>query len=103
MSNSTAHIAGDASTSELDALVRKHSAFSSIYDLLSQGKHGYRPTLDVADPERKQIADIYDAAQAAVGSSLRAYRYESESTIKQNKKIARRLCPNRRVVQVREG
>ena len=89
------------SEASLNALVSKHSAFKDMDDLLAQRKHGYRPSLDVADPERRRIADAYDAIMAALGCPLRAYRYESQSTIKRMKALVRKY--NRKTVQVKEG
>lgn len=85
---------------ELDALVAKHSAFKSMQELISKRDH-YRPTLDVADPERRRIADAYDGVMIALGHNFRAERYESPSTIKMLKRLARRNA--RKTVQVKEG
>lgn len=107
MSNSTvnalaAKVLGTPNTeAELNALVAKHSAFKDMDDLLTQRKHGYRPSLDVADFERKRIADAYDAVMVALGCPLRVYRYESQHTVKANKRALRAF--NKRTVQVKEG
>jgi hypothetical protein len=85
---------------ELDALVAKHSGFKSMQELISKRDH-YRPTLDVADPERRRIADAYDGVMIALGHNFRAERYESPSTIKMMKNLARRLA--RKTIQVKEG
>lgn len=85
---------------ELDALVAKHGAFKSMDELISKRNH-YRPTLDVADPERRRIADAYDAVMIALGHTARVYRYESTTTLKMLKRLARRNA--RKVVQVKEG
>jgi len=71
---------------DIDTLVRKHSCFSGMDDLLDQAKHGYRPSLDVADYERRIIADFYDAAQETRGCDLRAFRYEGRDTLMKAKR-----------------
>jgi hypothetical protein len=87
---------------DLNALVRKHSAFKNMDDLLAQRHHGYRPTLDVANPEICKIADAYDCICIALGSPMRSYRYESPSTVKAMKALARKMA-RKTFVQVREG
>lgn len=64
----------------IDKLVAKHTAFNDLWDLLHTGG-SYRPTLDTSNNERRLIADAYDATQAALGDSRRAYRYQ-RATIK---------------------
>ncbi len=68
-------------TRNVDALVSMHSGFSSLADMLN-AHPSYTPTLATTrakDPrecaELKDIADAYDAAQAAKGDARRAYRY----------------------------
>ena len=62
----------------IDKLVRKHSAFESMQDLLSAPN--YRPTLYcnaaklAVRPELKEIADYYDACMEQLGATRRAYR-----------------------------
>lgn len=58
----------------IDALVRKHTAFPSMYALLN-AKGGYRPSCYVFRREVKLIADAYDNLQAARGDSRRAFRH----------------------------
>lgn len=55
-------------------LVANHTAFRDFSSLL-WAEGGYRPSLDVSEPVMLQIADAYDAAQAARGDARRAYRY----------------------------
>lgn len=52
----------------LDALTREHTAFGSFQALVDAP--GYRPTIRGCH----ELADGYDAAQAARGRSQRAYR-----------------------------
>lgn len=85
----------------LNSLVAKHSAFKDMDDLIAQRKNGYRPSLDVADPEIRRIADAYDGVMAALGCPLRAYRYESKSTLAKVKRMLAKY--NRKTVQVKEG
>jgi hypothetical protein len=97
-----AKVLGTTNTeAELNALVAKHSAFKDMDDFLAQRKHGYRPTLDVADFEIKRIADAYDACMAALGCPLRAYRYENTKTVAKNKRALAAF--NRKTIQVKEG
>ncbi len=62
----------------IDQLVAKHTAFSTMQDMLdAQG--GYRPSLrtNTAPTWRSEIgriADAYDAAQTVRGDSRRAHR-----------------------------
>lgn len=95
-----------SSTHVIDALVRKHSAFTSMADLLNAGGN-YRPTLEVPHPkdkrvdpgaaERKIIADVYDLIQTTRGDERRAFRHERKY---QPKTIAQR---RKRTVNVGEG
>ena len=57
-----------------DVLTRLYSAFRSFDDLL-QCNRNYRPSINMADPEKREFADLYDAAQQARGDSRRAYRF----------------------------
>ena len=66
------------STEHINELVRKHTAFASFEAMIHSAPH-YRPTLRTGGrskmaKEMAQIADAYDAAQAARGDSRRAYR-----------------------------
>lgn len=59
----------------VEALVSKHTAAPTFGELIGPVGHPWRPTLRAADgPE---LADLYDAAQAARGDARRAYRGES--------------------------
>jgi len=68
-------------TSDLDALTRRLTAFNSFHDLLD-AKGGYRPSLRCVSgcpggqniPELKRLADAYDQAQAERGDPRRAFR-----------------------------
>ena len=59
----------------LDKLVAYHTAMKSMAELVNSAGC-YRPTLDVYNPERKIIADVYDAIQASRGDERRVFRYE---------------------------
>lgn len=61
-------------TKKSEALVAKHSAFGSFQELLD-AKGGYKPSLDMSNPECRQLATRYDLAQIVRGDSRRAYRY----------------------------
>lgn len=61
----------------LDALTRELTAYASFEDLVNNRDRddGYRPTMRAdLDPRYTVLADAYDAAQAARGSRLRAFR-----------------------------
>ena len=64
---------------EADELTRKVTAFESFERLLA-GSHEpgfcspYTPSLRKNDPRAQELADLYDAAQANLGSTKRAYR-----------------------------
>lgn len=67
-------------TARVDRLIKKHSAFEGITDLVT-AKGGYTPTLytraaNTAQDrtELKLIADYYDSYQQSQGSDKRAYR-----------------------------
>lgn len=66
----------DSRLASIDALVRYHTAFSSMDDMMTAGGN-YRPSLNTSagDIALVRIADEYDARQAARGDSRRAYRY----------------------------
>lgn len=70
------------SPAAVDRLVRKHTAATSLADLVEPGG-GYRPTLyattglrGVRNSRREltALANAYDAAQAAAGDPRRAHR-----------------------------
>jgi hypothetical protein len=70
----------DYMLAKIDKLVRKHSCFGSMLDLM-QARGKYRPTLycyaagTAKDrQELKLIADYYDACMEQVGDDRRAYR-----------------------------
>ena len=58
----------------LDHLIARHTAFSSMADLLNSAPN-YRPSCDVQDPVMLKIADAYDAEMAKRGDPRVAYRY----------------------------
>lgn len=58
----------------VDDLVRKHTAFATMDELL-QADGGYRPSLDVREPHMLRIANAYDRQQQLRGDPRRAYRY----------------------------
>ena len=58
---------------ELDDIVERNSGFKSFNGLLN-ALGDYRPTIDVSVPEKKYLADEYDAAQAERGDERRAFR-----------------------------
>ena len=61
-----------------DQLTKMHTAAQSFTELLDLGKErGYRPTLLGKKGTEKDLADRYDAAQAARGDERRAYRGSS--------------------------
>ena len=57
-----------------DQLTVKHSAFRSFSELVTCHRN-YRPTISMATPEQRELADVYDAAQTARGDARRAFRY----------------------------
>ena len=87
--------AGVAAVKILDGLTTYHTAFTSFADLVGN-KGTYVPTFEVSHPERKTLADVYDAFQVEVGSDKRTHRYSTP-------KKRRKPTYQRRVVQVREG
>lgn len=57
----------------LDALTRRHTAFRTFAELTSTSlDSGYVPTL--SRPATWLLADEFDAAMTAAGSSIRAWR-----------------------------
>lgn len=68
----------DYQLARIDKLVRKHSAFDSMHDLLSAPN--YRPTLYCTvsklahRPELKEIADYYDSCMEQLGDTRKVYR-----------------------------
>lgn len=62
-------------TTRADELTVKLSAFES-FDELINAKGGYFPSIGSnKSPERKELADLYDAAQEARGDKRRASRW----------------------------
>jgi hypothetical protein len=57
-----------------DQLAAKHTAFESL-DALLNAPGGYFPSLNVAIPEIKTLADQYDYIQGSLGDPRRAARY----------------------------
>lgn len=57
-----------------DRLVRKHSAFTGMDDLLA-AKGSYRPSISCHDGEHVLFANAYDVRQARRNDGRRAYRY----------------------------
>lgn len=63
--------------SRLDHLTRKYTGFQS-FDAMLEPHTDYFPSLGpMVNPELKEIADAYDAAQTARGDHRRAYRYQN--------------------------
>lgn len=58
----------------LDTLVARNSAFKDFNDLANTHA-SYRPSIDVRDPEREMLANVYDSIMQARGDARRAYRY----------------------------
>jgi len=58
-----------------DTLAARHTAFENLEDLLN-ALGGFYPSLDVSKPEVLELADLYDAAQAASGDPRRAHRWQ---------------------------
>lgn len=57
-----------------DTLAIRHTAFSSMDELLN-APGGYRPSLNVATAEVRELADQYDYIQESLGDPRRAARY----------------------------
>ena len=55
-------------------LVKKHTGFKDGADLL-YAKGGYFPSLNISDPEVKELADLYDSLQEFNGDQRRAFRW----------------------------
>lgn len=60
--------------SRLDGLWARNTGFCNLRDCLNAGG-SYRPSLDMRQEIMRELADDYDAAQAARGDDRRAYRY----------------------------
>ena len=63
-------------TERADELTRKHSAFRSFEELITCERN-YRPSINMHEPSKRELADLYDAAQEARGDERRAYRFGS--------------------------
>lgn len=66
---------------QLNKLIRKHTAFAGVLDLIKSARHPYRPTLYCQSAKRKNwrdeltvIADFYDAAMQRRGVNKQSYR-----------------------------
>lgn len=75
----------------LDVMTRELTAYASFDELVTNRDRddGYRPTMrpDI-DPRYTVLADAYDAAQAARGSRLRAFRDAPSITPAKEKMVA---------------
>jgi hypothetical protein len=60
--------------SEADDLTVAHTAFDSFRELV-HAPGGYRPSLDVSDPDRRKLADYYDKEQERRFEPRRVFRY----------------------------
>lgn len=60
----------------VDDLVKKYTAASTLDELCELGKGTtYRPSIYVkGNPEKKRLADAYDARQAELSDSRKAFR-----------------------------
>ena len=65
-------------TLKLDHLLRQHTAFDSVAHLLD-ARGNYRPTIELSDYGRLQLAAEYDKLQAERGDPRRAYTYRNEA------------------------
>lgn len=57
----------------IDVLTAKLTAFSTFEELVKAP--GYRPSLNVANPDLRFLADAYDAYHRVEGTRLEAFRY----------------------------
>ena len=66
------------STSRADELTKRITAFDTFEDLLRGSHNGtvttYRPSLIKRNADTRELANLYDAAQAARGDHRRASR-----------------------------
>lgn len=59
-------------------LTWEYTAFSTFDSLVSAAQtNGYYPSLNVSNPAKKVLADLYDAYMFSIGSNARAYRYNA--------------------------
>lgn len=61
----------------LSDYIAKTTAFKNFPDLLG-AKGGYRPSLDVSDPNNELLADVYDLTMESLRDDRRAFRYGTE-------------------------
>jgi hypothetical protein len=61
--------------SVLDWLTRRHTAFKSFEEVLSETAPTYRPTICLRNAETRCLAGAYDKVQAVRGDARRAYTY----------------------------
>ena len=59
----------------LTRLIRNNTAFHCLDAMRTETRDGYRPSVDVREPEMVEIADAYDAMMLEYGDSRRAFRY----------------------------
>ena len=59
----------------LNRLVRRNTAFHCLDAMRTETRGGYRPSIDVREPEMVEIADAYDAMMLEHGDPRRAFRY----------------------------
>ncbi len=59
----------------LTRLIRNNTAFHCLDAMRTEARDGYRPSVDVREPEMVEIADAYDAMMLEHGDSRRAFRY----------------------------
>jgi hypothetical protein len=59
----------------LTRLIRQNTAFHCLDAMRTETRDGYRPSVDVREPEMVEIADAYDAMMQEHGDPRRAFRY----------------------------
>ena len=59
----------------LNQLAQKHTGFSDIYELAAAYRHGYVPTLRIADRDMERLANAYDSLQRRLCSGRKAERH----------------------------
>lgn len=57
-----------------DELTAKHTGFATLGEMLN-AKGSYRPSMDMCNPELRELADYYDLAQKESDDPRRVYRY----------------------------
>lgn len=63
------------SIEQLEEIVRRRTGFRSFSEMFNKTRDGYRPSIDVRDPEMLAIANHYDRLATNRGDERRAYRY----------------------------